>query len=159
MWSAQRIPTSVKLGFLDRSPYFLEIAPQLSSRGWVSPVPETQLLRKSGNPENRTGDLWICRQELWPLDHRGGRSQGKPKQKSHKNTCYRIRTNSSYFLNQRIISPMVDLEFNFVPLSLKFNLNKRGICEWNVHIFPIYSLIFFCLISFNIRAPHTQIYC
>jgi hypothetical protein len=32
-WSAQRIPTAVNLSFLDRSRYFLEIAPQLSSRG------------------------------------------------------------------------------------------------------------------------------
>jgi hypothetical protein len=32
-WSAQRIPTTDILGFLDRSRCFLEIAPQLSSRG------------------------------------------------------------------------------------------------------------------------------
>jgi hypothetical protein len=33
-WSAQRIPTAVNLGFLDRSRYlFLQVAPQLSSRG------------------------------------------------------------------------------------------------------------------------------
>jgi hypothetical protein len=33
-WSAQRRPTAVKLGFLDRSTYFsIEVAPQLSSRG------------------------------------------------------------------------------------------------------------------------------
>jgi hypothetical protein len=33
-WSAQRIPTAVNLGFLDRSHYFfIQVAPQLSSRG------------------------------------------------------------------------------------------------------------------------------
>jgi hypothetical protein len=33
-WSAQRIPTAVNLGFLDRSRYFcIQLAPQLSSRG------------------------------------------------------------------------------------------------------------------------------
>jgi hypothetical protein len=33
-WSAQRIPTAVNLGFLDRSRYFfIQVAPQLSSRG------------------------------------------------------------------------------------------------------------------------------
>jgi hypothetical protein len=33
-WSAQRIPTAVNLGFLDRSLYFyIQVAPQLSSRG------------------------------------------------------------------------------------------------------------------------------
>jgi hypothetical protein len=33
-WSAQRIPTAINLGFLDRSRYFfIQVAPQLSSRG------------------------------------------------------------------------------------------------------------------------------
>jgi hypothetical protein len=33
-WSAQRIPTAVNLGFLDRSRYFfIQVASQLSSRG------------------------------------------------------------------------------------------------------------------------------
>jgi hypothetical protein len=33
-WSAQRIPTAVSLGFLDRSRYFsIQVAPQLFSRG------------------------------------------------------------------------------------------------------------------------------
>ena len=30
------------------------------------------LLRKSGSAGNRTRDLCICSQKLWPLDHRGG---------------------------------------------------------------------------------------
>jgi hypothetical protein len=59
-WSAERIPTTVNFGFLDRS------------RGWVDPVPEPLLLRKSDSAGNRTQDLWICSQELWPLDGRGG---------------------------------------------------------------------------------------
>jgi hypothetical protein len=62
------------LGFLDRSRYFFfQVAHQLYSRGWVDPVPDPLLLRKSGSAENRTRDLWICSQKLWPLDHRGGR--------------------------------------------------------------------------------------
>jgi hypothetical protein len=61
------------LGFLDRSRYyFFQVAPQLYSRGWVGPVPDPVLLRKSGSAGNRTRDLWICSQKLWPLDHRGG---------------------------------------------------------------------------------------
>jgi hypothetical protein len=32
-WSAQRFPTAANLGFLDGIRYFLEIAPELSSRG------------------------------------------------------------------------------------------------------------------------------
>jgi hypothetical protein len=60
------------LAFLDRSRYyFFQVAPQLYSWGWVDPVPDPLLLRKSGNGGKRTRDLWICSQELWPLDHRG----------------------------------------------------------------------------------------
>jgi hypothetical protein len=33
--------------------------------------PHPLFLRKSDNAENRTRDLWICNQELRPLDHRG----------------------------------------------------------------------------------------
>jgi hypothetical protein len=70
---ARRIPTAVNFGFLGWSRYFsIQVAPQLSSRGWVDPVPDPLLLRKSGIARNRTRDLWIRSQELWPLDHRGG---------------------------------------------------------------------------------------
>jgi hypothetical protein len=44
----------------------------LYSWGWVDSVPDPLLLRTSGSPWNRTRDLWICNQELWPQDHRGG---------------------------------------------------------------------------------------
>jgi hypothetical protein len=37
----------------------------------VDPVPDPLLLRKSGSAGNRTWDLWICGQELRPLDHKG----------------------------------------------------------------------------------------
>jgi hypothetical protein len=48
------------------------LTPQLYSRGWVDPIPAPLLLRKSGSTGNRTQDLSIYSQELWPLDHRGG---------------------------------------------------------------------------------------
>jgi hypothetical protein len=35
-------------------------------------VPDPLLLRKSVSAGNRTRDLWICSQELCPLDRRGG---------------------------------------------------------------------------------------
>jgi hypothetical protein len=47
-----------------------QVAPQLSSRGWVGPVPDPLLLRKSGSAGSRTRDLWIYSQEPWPLGHR-----------------------------------------------------------------------------------------
>jgi hypothetical protein len=63
----QCIPTAVNIGFLDRSCYFfIQVAPQLSSRGRVDPIPEPLLLRKSGRAGNRTQDLWNCSQKLWP---------------------------------------------------------------------------------------------
>jgi hypothetical protein len=43
------------LGFLDRSHcFFFQVAAQLYSRGWVDPVPDPLLLRKSGSAGNRT---------------------------------------------------------------------------------------------------------
>jgi hypothetical protein len=43
------------LDFLDRSRYlFFQAAPQLYSRGWVDPVSDPPLLRKSGSAVNRT---------------------------------------------------------------------------------------------------------
>jgi hypothetical protein len=51
--------------FLDRSRYyFFQVSPQMSSRGWVDPVPDSLLLRKSGSTGNRIRDLWICSQKL-----------------------------------------------------------------------------------------------
>jgi len=38
------------------------------SRGWVDPVPDPLLLRKSGSAGDRTRDLCIRSQKLWPLD-------------------------------------------------------------------------------------------
>ena len=54
--------------------YFIQVAPQLTSRGWVHTVPDPLPLRKSGSAGNRTRDLCICSQKPWPLDHRGGPS-------------------------------------------------------------------------------------
>jgi hypothetical protein len=47
-WSAQRVLTAVNIYFL----------------GWVNPVPDPLLLRKSGSAGNRTRDLWTSSQEL-----------------------------------------------------------------------------------------------
>jgi hypothetical protein len=65
-------PYGRNLGFFYRSRYyFYQVAPQLYSRGKVDPVLDPLLIRKSGSSGNWTQDLWICSQELWPLDHRG----------------------------------------------------------------------------------------
>jgi hypothetical protein len=67
--------TVVNLSFLDRSRYFfIQVAPHISSWGWADPVLDPLLLGKSRSAGNRTRVLWICGQELWPLDHRSGSS-------------------------------------------------------------------------------------
>jgi hypothetical protein len=72
------IPTAVILGFIGRCRYFVtQVAPYFPLRGWVEPVPDQPLLRKSDKAGNRTRDLWICSQELWPLDSRGGQREDK----------------------------------------------------------------------------------
>jgi hypothetical protein len=66
--------TVVTLGVLYRSHYFfIQVEPHFSSRGWVDPVPNPLLSRKSGRTGNQTRDLWVCSQELWSLAHRRGR--------------------------------------------------------------------------------------
>jgi hypothetical protein len=68
----QRNRSPCIFGSLDRSRYYLfQVAPQLHSWGWVDLIPDPLLLRRSGSAGNRSRDLWICSQELWPLDHRG----------------------------------------------------------------------------------------
>jgi hypothetical protein len=65
-------PMVINLSFLDQSRYFsfmqLLIYPH---KGWVNPVPDPLLLRKSGSNGNRNRNHWLSSQELWPLDHRG----------------------------------------------------------------------------------------
>jgi hypothetical protein len=64
-------PTALILSFLDLSPYFFfQVAHHLFWWGWVDPVQDPLLLRKSGNVKIRTRDLWVCSQKFWPLDHR-----------------------------------------------------------------------------------------
>jgi hypothetical protein len=73
VWSAQRIPVAVKLDILDGSRYFsFQVALQLSPRSCVNLVLDPLFLRTSGSARNRAWGLWICSQELYPLDHAGG---------------------------------------------------------------------------------------
>jgi hypothetical protein len=66
-------PVAVNLSILDQSCFFFfQVAPRLSSWGWVGSVSDPLLLRKSGCARNQTWDLWVCSQELWLLDCRGG---------------------------------------------------------------------------------------
>jgi hypothetical protein len=55
--------------------YFFHAASELYSQGWVDPVPDSLLHRKSGNAGNRTPDLWLYSQELWRQENRGGQHQ------------------------------------------------------------------------------------
>jgi hypothetical protein len=62
-WLGWRITTAVNLGFMDRSRYFFfQIPSQLSSLGWVHPVPDLQLFRKSDSAGIRTQIFWVCSQ-------------------------------------------------------------------------------------------------
>jgi hypothetical protein len=63
-WSAQRIPTAVNIDFLDPEPLLF------LSNNSSAIITSHYFSEKSGSAGNRTRDLWICSQELWPLDHR-----------------------------------------------------------------------------------------
>jgi hypothetical protein len=58
-------PYRRNLGFIDCSRYhFFQVGPQLYSRGWVGPVPDPLLLKKSGSAGNRnpvhTAPSYFC---------------------------------------------------------------------------------------------------
>jgi hypothetical protein len=55
------------LGFQYRNCYyFFQVTPHSYSRGLSGP--RSRPITKSGSVGNRTRALWICSQELWPLD-------------------------------------------------------------------------------------------
>jgi hypothetical protein len=66
------VPCGTYSWFPRQEPLLFQVAPQLSSRGWVDRVPDPPLLWNAGSVRNRTRDLWICSQGPWPLDLRGG---------------------------------------------------------------------------------------
>jgi hypothetical protein len=114
----------------------MQVAPQLSSRGWVDPVPDPLLLRKCVSVGNRTRDLWICSQELWTLDHRGGLICSSPvfiSQWSVSNNFYSLITNYN--------AQMIHKNYNQKPWYIKqgFNVEKlirtRGSMHWYDTIF------------------------
>jgi hypothetical protein len=54
----------------------------------VDPVPDPLLLIKSGSAGNRTRDLLVSSQELWPVEHRGGLSRSRNKLKFALSGCH-----------------------------------------------------------------------
>jgi hypothetical protein len=96
------------LGFLDGSHYFLfKVAPQLYSRGWVDPVPDPLLLKKSGSARESNRDLWICSQELWPLDHRDDlqRSIIPITSPNPVSSCWHVKSVSSVCTSVQVLRP------------------------------------------------------
>jgi hypothetical protein len=66
-------PQGHTLDYLDRSPYFFfQAAAQLYSQGWVDPHSRPSTSHKIWQRRESNPGLWICSQELWPPDHRGG---------------------------------------------------------------------------------------
>jgi hypothetical protein len=78
-------------------------------------------LRKSGSARNRTRDLWICSQELWPLDHRGGLS-----------CTYIIYLIYSWFQFSDYISQLVKMKYTLHQLSIWEELIKNLENETNI---------------------------
>jgi hypothetical protein len=58
-------PTALNLGFLQRRRYFfIQVAPELSSRGRVDSVPEPVLFRKACSAGNRIREPWVYSKQL-----------------------------------------------------------------------------------------------
>jgi len=79
----------------------------------VDPVPDPLLLRKSGSAGDRTRDLCICSQKLWPLDHRGGLTIFYTRGKS---TLLGVRTPNRPPLNQYAIPAVHSVSCSLLSL-------------------------------------------
>jgi hypothetical protein len=92
-------PYDCILGFLDRSRYFLfQVAPQLYSWGWVDPVPDPLLLRKSGSAGNRTRtsgsvarNSWVKKNAIFLLDLCTVSATVNQEMSGHIQKCYHDR--------------------------------------------------------------------
>ena len=126
--------------------FFIQVAPQLTSRGWVDPVPDPRLLRKSGSAGDRTRNLCICSQKLWPLDHRGGHTD-----KNHKHTKYYVlfRRNTSSYVLLTVVCTTVYAQFSY----LEHNIWRK--CPSILMLqFLASRLTWFWCLSF-----HTKLFC
>jgi hypothetical protein len=90
--------TVVNLSFLDLIHYFFfQVAPHLSSQGLSAPGSKpTATKRKSGSAGNRTRDLWLCSQEVWPIDHRGSQYLHKDKLIAIRWISFLLLRNAAY---------------------------------------------------------------
>jgi hypothetical protein len=113
----------------------------------VDAVPDPLLLRKSGNAGNRTRDLWICSQELWPLDHRGGLlyCEAWIKIQLHIFLCFNIFFSILYFfLHSR--SPLYLL--SYLPLCIYlYSFSCQFLCFTLIHLLLLWNIYIIFLLQ------------
>jgi len=107
----------------------------MTSRGWVDPVPDPLLLRKSGNAGDRTRDLRICSQKLWPPDHRGGRLNIKPNETMQEKCVWgKVRSWVFPFLGGDKARAYVWTQVIIFPRSYRSCSNTNYSVRWD---FPV----------------------
>jgi hypothetical protein len=94
---------------------FFHASPQLSSRGGVDPVLDKIFLWKSGSTENRTRNLWICSQELGPLDHWGGPNTSALKLR-YRIGSYHDQASYTWNARKQIITAVEILRYTILTL-------------------------------------------
>jgi hypothetical protein len=119
VWSAQRVRSTVNLGFLYRAHYsslkYLVSYPHEA----VSPISDTLLHRKLGSAGNRAWDIWIC-------IHRGDTKskthnctfQAANVGKKQQRDCTRALNNDELYQFHRSAS-VTNLDFNCRASSLQ----------------------------------------
>jgi hypothetical protein len=112
-------PTVVNFGFLDRSRYFLDIAPQLSSRGWVYPVPDPLFLRQN---------LVAPGIEPGPLDLYPGTLTTRPQRR-----CMDIITNIKFHTS---ISQDINdtLNYETIHLTVDYYIIYFHVTRWHLTV-------------------------
>jgi hypothetical protein len=129
-WSTNILPTAVNPRFLDRSHYILfQVAPQLSSWGWVDPITDPPLLGKCGSAGNRTRDLWL----------QPGSLTTRPQKRCLKDCHWCTLTTSEVFTSTRQAGVQNVLHFNW---GMVCNRRRMGNWrDWTLHISRHFSFI------------------
>jgi len=154
----------------------------------VDPVPDPLLLRKSGSAGDRTRDLCICSQKLWPLDHRGGRIIIKTHHlyfiRAESYCCGpRIETNPRNSLGQvgcskwgvkilrsqrKNVSSVPVLNHRLIAHSTTLEIKKKNNCRWfqeyvaGRFLYPegvVFSNEFLFMLNENLKGQNNIYWC
>jgi hypothetical protein len=101
----------------------------------VDPVPDPLLLRKSGSAGNLTRDLWVCSQEVWPLDHRLAINSGNSRLTDGLQTIYQVTLMAELCYSWRSVGRSVLVSGTHLWLATNFSFSTMRLIPGHLRIF------------------------